>query len=132
MHRRERAVVAGVHRLEHVERLGAANLADDDPVGPHAQAVPDEVADRHLALALDVRRAGLQPEHMPLMQAELGRVLDRDDPVAVRDRLREDVQERRLAGAGSPGDQDVQPRLDAALEELDRLRRERSEPDHVL
>jgi hypothetical protein len=26
-------LVAGVHRLEHVERLGAADLADDDPVG---------------------------------------------------------------------------------------------------
>src|SRR6476646_10456816 len=32
-------VVAGVHRLEHVERLGPAALADDDPVGPHAQRV---------------------------------------------------------------------------------------------
>ena len=30
--RGERAVVAGVHRLEHVQRLAAAALADDDPV----------------------------------------------------------------------------------------------------
>ena len=37
-------VVAGVHGLEHVEHLGAADLADDDPVGPHAERVPDEVA----------------------------------------------------------------------------------------
>ena len=36
--RRQRAVVARVHRLEHVQRLGAADLADDDAVGPHAQA----------------------------------------------------------------------------------------------
>ena len=36
--RGERAVVAGVHGLEHVEGLGAADLADDDAVGPHAQA----------------------------------------------------------------------------------------------
>ena len=56
--RRQRAVVAGVHRLEHVERLGAADLADDDAVGPHAQRVAHQVADRDLALALDVRRAG--------------------------------------------------------------------------
>ena len=42
---RQRPVVAGVHRLEHVERLGAADLADDDPVGPHAKGVADEVAD---------------------------------------------------------------------------------------
>ena len=62
--RRERAVVAGVHRLQHVERLGAANLADDDPVGAHAQGVAHEVADRDLALALDVRRARLEPQHV--------------------------------------------------------------------
>ena len=65
--RRERAVVAGVHRLEHVERLGAAHLADDDPVGPHAERVADELADRDLALALDVLRARLEPEHVALV-----------------------------------------------------------------
>ena len=43
--RRQRAVVAGVHGLEHVERLGAADLADDDAVGPHAQRVAHQVAD---------------------------------------------------------------------------------------
>ena len=42
--RRHRAVVAGVHRLKHVERFAGANLADDDPVGPHAQRVLDQVA----------------------------------------------------------------------------------------
>ena len=35
----QRAVVARVHRLEHVQRLAAAALADDDAVGPHAQAL---------------------------------------------------------------------------------------------
>ena len=40
--RRQRAVVAGVHRLQHVERLGAAHLADDDAVGAHAQRVDHE------------------------------------------------------------------------------------------
>ena len=54
--RRQRALVARVHRLEHVQGLGAADLADDDPVGTHAQRVPDELADADLALALDVRR----------------------------------------------------------------------------
>ena len=124
--------MARVHRLEHVERLGAADLADDDPVGAHAQAVADEVADRDLALALDVRRARLEPQRVALVELELGGVLDRDDAVVVRDRLGEDVQERRLSGAGTARDEDVQARLDAALEELDRLGRQRPEPDHVL
>ena len=60
VHRGERAVVARVHRLEHVQRLGAADLADDDPVGAHAQRVADELADRDLALALDVLRPRLE------------------------------------------------------------------------
>ena len=79
--RRQRAVVTRVHRLEHVERLGAADLADDDAVGPHAQRVAHEVADRDLALALDVLRARLEPHDVPLLELQLGRVLDRDDPV---------------------------------------------------
>ena len=56
--RGDRAVVAGVHGLEHVEGLAGTALADDDAVGPHAEGVLDEVADGDLALALDVRRAG--------------------------------------------------------------------------
>ena len=83
---RHRALVARVHRLEHVERLGAADLADDDPVGPHAQRVAHELADRDLALALDVLRPRLEPEHVLLVELELGRVLDRDDPVGLGDR----------------------------------------------
>ena len=120
---RQRAVVARVHRLEHVERLGAADLADDDAVGPHAQRVADQLADRDLTLALDVLRARLQPQHVALVQLQLGGVLDGDDAVVVGDRRRQRVQERRLAGAGTARDEDVQLGLDAALEELDRLRR---------
>ena len=39
----------------------------------------------HLALALDVRRACLEPDHVLLVQPQLGCVLDRDDPFASRD-----------------------------------------------
>ena len=69
----QRAVVAGVHGLEHVQRLAAADLADDDAVGPHAQRVDHQLADRHLPLALDVGRPGLQPHHVLLLELELGR-----------------------------------------------------------
>ena len=34
---RQRTVVTGVERLQHVERFAAADLTDDQPVGPHAQ-----------------------------------------------------------------------------------------------
>jgi len=65
---RHAAVVAGVHRLEHVERLGTAALADDDAIGPHSQGVPDQVAGGHLALSLDVCRSRLHPHHVWLLE----------------------------------------------------------------
>ena len=37
----ERAVVTGVHGLEHVEGFAGTTFADDDPLGPHAQRVAD-------------------------------------------------------------------------------------------
>ena len=70
--RRHRAIVARVHRLQHVERFAGANLADDDAVGPHAQGILDQVALRDLALALDIRRPGLEAHDMLLLQLELG------------------------------------------------------------
>ena len=44
----------------------------------------------------------------------------------------EDVEHRGLAGAGAAGDEDVEPRLDAGLEELEHLRRRGAEADEVL
>ena len=48
----ERPLVPGVHRLQHVERLAAADLTDDDAVRPHPERVAHQVANRHLPLAL--------------------------------------------------------------------------------
>ncbi len=110
--------MAGVHGLEHVQRLRAAALADDDPVGAHAQRVAHQLADRDLALTLDVLRPRLQANHVGLVKAKLGRILDRDDPVVLRDGGGQRVQQRRLTGAGAARDHDVQLRLDAGLEEL--------------
>ena len=104
----ERALVARVHRLEHVDRLRAANLADDDAVGPHAQGVPHEVADANLALPLDVGRPRLERDDVLLVELQLGCVLDREDPLAVRDEARQHVQQRRLADARAARDQDVE------------------------
>ena len=128
----QRAVVAGVHGLEHVQRLAGAALADDDAVGPHPEGVPDELADGDGALALDVGRARLERHHVLLPELELGRVLDRHDPLVVRDERGEDVQGGRLAGAGAAGDEDVQARLDAGPEELEHLGRGGAEADQVV
>ena len=60
--------MAGVERLEEVERLRAAHLADDEPVGPHPQRRPDEVPHREGARALGVGRTRLEPDDVRLRE----------------------------------------------------------------
>ncbi len=64
---------------------GAAALADDDPVGPHPQGVFDQVADGVGPGPFDVGRLGLQRDHVLLVQLQLRRVFDGDDPLFVGD-----------------------------------------------
>ena len=64
--------MSGVHRLQHVEGLGAAALTDDDSVGSHAQRVAHEIANRHLAHTFGVRRAGFEVDDVGLLQTQLG------------------------------------------------------------
>ena len=79
-----RALVAGVHGLQHVQHLGGADLADDDAVGAHTQGVAHQIAGHDLAPPLDVGRPGLQAHHVLLLQLQLGGVLDGDDALARR------------------------------------------------
>src|SRR6516164_3589132 len=109
MDRRHRAIVAGVHRLKHVERFGAAYLAEDDAVGAHAQSIAQQVAHGDLAGAFEVRRAGLQPHDMRLLQLQFGRILDRHGALDRIDQSRQGVEQSRLAGTGAAGNQDVEP-----------------------
>ena len=124
--------MAGVHRLEHVQGLRAADLADDDPIGPHAQGVADELADLDLAHPFDVRRPGLERHDVVLLELKLRRVLDRDDALAGRDEGAHRVQRRRLAGARTTRDQDVELALHARGDELRRARSDGAERDQVV
>src|SRR5713226_734764 len=111
----QRAIVTGVHGLQHIERLFATALTDDDAVGAHTEGVDHKFADANVALAFDVRRAGLHPRHMRLAQAQLCRVFDGDDALVFWNVGRENVEQGGFPGAGTAGNHDVQPRLDAAL-----------------
>jgi hypothetical protein len=66
----------GVGGMQHVEDLGATNLADDDAVGTHPQGVADQFAQRDLAPALDVGRPGLETDDVRAGEPKLGGVLD--------------------------------------------------------
>jgi hypothetical protein len=94
--------------------------------------VLEQVPDRDLALALEVGWTRLERDHVRLPQLELRGVLDRDDPLVVGNERRQHVEGRRLARAGTAGDEEVEPGLDADLEELEHLGRRRAETDEVV
>jgi DNA invertase Pin-like site-specific DNA recombinase len=131
VNRRERPVVPGVHRLEHVERLAAAYLADHDAIRSHAQRVPYERAQRDLSPALDIRGPRLEARDVMTVQAELCSVLDCHDPLSRADEGGERVQERRLPGSCAAGDDDVHSAPDSPAEERNLAGHERAEIDQV-
>ena len=130
--RRQAAVVAGVHRLQHVERFVAPDLADDDAIRTHTQGVDHEVALPDRALAFDVGRPRLEPDDVALPHHQLGGVLDRDDALEVRDEAGEHVEQRRLAGAGAARHDDVQPAGDRRAQEIEHRLRHRLALDEVV
>src|SRR5690606_28785190 len=130
--RAHRAVVAGVHGLQQVERLRSAHLADDDPLGTHAQAVAHQVAHGDLALALKVGRPGLQPDDVRLLQLQFGRVLAGDDALVELDGAGQAVEQGRLAGAGAAGDDDVAAAFADDVEDARPLRGDRAVLDELL
>ncbi len=109
--------MAGVHRLQHVDRLRTTALANNDAIRPHAQRVAYEVADGDAGLGLRRLRPRLQIDDMDAVELQFRRVLDGNDTLADRDELRQAVQQRRLAGAGAARDDDVLARADRGLEE---------------
>ena len=94
--------------------------------GLHAVARGDR------ARAFDVGRARLQAHPVLLGELQLGRVLDADDALVVRDEVAEHVEQRGLARAGAAGDHDVQARDDAGAQELGDLGGDRAEADQVV
>ena len=103
--RAHRAVVAGVHGLQKVERFGSADFADDDAFRTHTQTVLDEIAHGDLAFAFDVRRAGFKTHHVRLLQLKFGGVFAGDDALVGLDETGQAVEQRRLARTGTAGDQ---------------------------
>ena len=79
MNRRQAAIVAGVHGLQHVDGFAAANFADHDAIGTHAQSVANQIALRHFASTFDIGRPSFQADHVRLLQLQFSRVFDRDD-----------------------------------------------------
>ena len=109
VHRTQRAVVAGVERLQQVDGLGATHLAHDETVGAHAQGGAKQVGERHLAHAFRGGVARLETQHVRMVQPKFGDVFQRHDPAAGVDGCGQRVQQRGLARRGGAADHDVAP-----------------------
>jgi hypothetical protein len=132
MRRRKRPVVACVHGLQHVERFAAANLADHDAVGSHAQGVPHEISNGDLALPFDVRRPSLEADDVRLGEAKLRGVLDRDYSFAVGDEGRQHTKQGRLARARPARHDDVRTPAHTRSEEPEHARSDRAKRDELI
>ncbi len=102
-----RSVMAGVHRLQHLQHLGATYLADHDAVRAHAQAVADQVTDADRTLAFGAADAALQAHHVRMVERQFGGVLDGDHALIRGHVTGQCVEQGGFAGAGTTGDQDV-------------------------
>src|SRR6185437_8076012 len=130
--RAHRAVMAGVHGLQEIEHFRSAHLADDDALRAHAQAVLDQVAHGHLALAFQVGRARFQTHHMRLLQLQFGRVLAGDHALVTVDIVAQAVEQRRLARARAARDDDVAAHAADDLQHLRAFRRDRAETHQLV
>ena len=114
MDRTHRSVVALAHGEEHREDLGAANLADDDPLRVHAQRRADELGEAEGPDAFGVGFTGFERlvvgvEVLEALESDLQGVLDCDEALVGWDLVDQAPQGRGLPGAGSAGHDDVGP-----------------------
>ncbi len=69
---------------------------------------------------------------MRLLQLKFGGVLAGDDALVVIDVLRQAIQQRRLAGAGTAGNQHVSPAAPDNLQDIRAFRGDRSKFDQLV
>src|SRR5450830_177792 len=123
---------SGVERNQEVERLGLADLSDDQPVRAHPQRLLDQSPQWDLTRPLEARLTALERDHVAVAEVELEDLLARDDPLPGRDRADQRSEHRRLACLGRSGDQDVESDAHGGIEERRRGRRQRTEGHEIL
>src|SRR5207247_9047031 len=115
---RHLTVEPGVDRLQDVQRLLAADLCDGYPVGAHSQAVAQQLADRQLALAFDVRWTMFEGDDVGVVDLQLRRVRDRDHALVVRYEPRDHVPRPALARPGAGREKDGHAARQRRLQDL--------------
>ena len=107
-----RAGMAGVDRAQEGEGLVAAQLAEDDPVGPHAQRGGEQVVGADLRLAERAARREQADDIVVARRCSSGVSSIRISRSSRRDLADQGVEEGGLAGRGAARDEDVLARPD--------------------
>ena len=105
--------MAGVDRLEIGQGFGASQLADDDPIGAHAEGGLQEGVGTALRAGTAVGQKG---DGIGLAREQLKSVLNGDQPFVLADVGQKVAGKSGLTGRGAAADQDVEPRLDQGLQ----------------
>src|SRR4051812_23940043 len=74
----------------------------------------------------------LEPKKIRLLEVDLGRLLDDDDPVLIGNVRGQRIQEGRLAGSGSSGNQNIPVHGDGVRELRRELCTESTDRDEIL
>jgi hypothetical protein len=64
--------MAGVHGLEKIHCFFTAHLAQHNSIRTHAQSIYDQLPLQDFTSPFDVGRTAFQPDHMFLLQLQLG------------------------------------------------------------
>ena len=112
--------------------LGAADFANDDPVGPHRQHELDQCPDRDLATPIGTRWLGLVVRTVRTQKnVKLTHLFDATDALFRRYRIEQGREQRSLTGAGWSGYENRGRNLHHGSEKPGDSRRHRSERDEV-
>jgi hypothetical protein len=135
--RAEASEVAGIERLQQVERLGTTHLSDEDSIGPVTEGRPQQVGNRdgrqgRLVTQRRLRAPRFEAHPIWLVDCDLGCFLDQHDAVAIRNGRRERVQQRRLARASATRNQDVVSGVHGRTKVSCNGQRERADRDQVV
>src|ERR1700758_490890 len=99
--------MARVHRLQEIEGFRTADLADDNPLRAHAQAIPHEIAHGDRASSFKVWRARFEAHNMRLPQLQLGSVLAGYHALVMIDVIGHTVEKGRFSRARPARNQDI-------------------------
>ena len=131
VHRPASALMTRVESHEEVPQFGTSHLSQDDPIGPHAQALPHQVREGDGTFALGIGGPSLHRHPVRMVYPDLPGIFDDDQPL-IRWQTRQHCrQQGRLAGSGASSHQEGQLADEDLVDDLSAPRGHRS-PGHPI